>query len=72
MELLSEYTGFISSYQLLITAACTNTGSKMKGSSPEQLTGDNLYLDIAKPGYLFHGYSSGMHLLAFRMCLKKN
>ena len=29
---MSEHTGFISSYQLLITAACTNTGGKMKGS----------------------------------------
>ena len=32
MERMSEHTGLISSYQLLITAACTNTGSKTKGS----------------------------------------
>ena len=32
MKHLSEHTGLISSYQLLITAACTNTGGKMKGS----------------------------------------
>ena len=32
MERMSEHTGLISSYQLLITAACTNTGRKMKGS----------------------------------------
>ena len=32
MERMSEHTGLISSYQLLITAACTNTGGKMKGS----------------------------------------
>ena len=32
MERMSEHTGLISSYQLLITAACTNTGSKMRGS----------------------------------------
>ena len=31
MKRMSEYTGIISSYQFLITAACTNTGSKMKG-----------------------------------------
>ena len=31
MERMSEHTGLISSYQLLITAACTNTGGKMKG-----------------------------------------
>ena len=32
MERMSEHTGIISPYQLLITAACTNTGGKMKGS----------------------------------------
>ena len=32
MERISQHTGLISSYQLLITAACTNTGGKMKGS----------------------------------------
>ena len=34
MEHMSGRTGFISSYPLLVTAACTNTGSKMKGSRP--------------------------------------
>ena len=34
MERMSGHTGLISSYQLLITAACTNTCRKMKGSSP--------------------------------------
>ena len=34
MERMSEHTELISSYQLLITAACTNTGGKMKGSHP--------------------------------------
>ena len=34
MECMSEHTDLISSYQLLITAACTNTGGKMKGSHP--------------------------------------
>ena len=61
MGRMSDHTGLISSYQLLITAACTNTGGKMKGSHPEQLTGAHLYLDTAKSGYLFHGYSGGMH-----------
>ena len=32
MKCMSEHTGLISSYQLLITAACTNTGGKMKDS----------------------------------------
>ena len=34
MKCMSEHTDLISSYQLLITAACTNTGGKMKGSHP--------------------------------------
>ena len=34
MKRMSEYTGLIGSYQLFITAACTNTGCKMKGSHP--------------------------------------
>ena len=32
MERMNEHIGLISSYQLLITAACTDTGCKMKGS----------------------------------------
>ena len=32
METMGEHTGLISSYQLLITAACTNTVGKMKDS----------------------------------------
>ena len=31
MARMSEHTGLIRTYQLLITAACTNTSSKMKG-----------------------------------------
>ena len=34
MERMSEHTGLISSYQLLITVACTNIGGKMKASHP--------------------------------------
>ena len=34
MERMSEHTCLIISYQLHITAACTNTGCKMKGSRP--------------------------------------
>ena len=60
MERMSEHTGLISSYQLLITAACTNTAARWKADAPEQLTGAHLYLDIAKSGYLFHGYAGGM------------
>ena len=60
MECMREQTGLISSYQLLITAACTNTGGKMKGSHPEQLTGAHLYLDIAKSGYLLHAVGNVM------------
>ena len=32
MERMSEHTGLISSYQPLITAACSNTGGQMKSS----------------------------------------
>ena len=31
MRRMSEHTGLIRSYQLLVTAACTNTSGKMKG-----------------------------------------
>ena len=51
---MSEHMGLISSYQLLITAACTNTGGRWKAATPKHLTGAHLYLDIAKSGYLFH------------------
>ena len=60
MERMSEHIGFFSSYQFLITAACTNTGGKMKDSHAEQLTGAHLYLDIAKSGYLFHAVGNAM------------
>ena len=62
MERMSEHTGIISSYQLLITAACTNKGGKMKGSHPEQLTGAHLFLDIAKSGYLFHAVGNVLYI----------
>ena len=60
MEHMSEHTGLISSYQLHTSAAFPNTGCK-KAAASEQLTGAHLYLD--KPGYLYHGYSSGMQHL---------
>ena len=34
--------------------------ARWKAAAPERLTGAHLYLDIAKSGYLFHGYSGGM------------
>ena len=34
MEHMSEHTGLISSYQLIISGACSYTGGKMKGSHP--------------------------------------
>ena len=60
MECMSEHTGLISSYQLLVIAACTDT--RWKAAPTEQLTGAHLYLDIAKSGYLFHGFAGGMTL----------
>ena len=35
--------------------------ARWKVASPEQLTGAHLYLDIARSGNLFHGYSGGMN-----------
>ena len=40
-------------------------------AAPKQLTGAHLYLDIAKPGYLFHGYSSGMNEVYTRDKVKR-
>ena len=50
---MSEHTGLISSYQLIITAASPNTGDKVKGSCPRATDRSHVYLDIAKTGYLF-------------------
>ena len=47
MGRMSEHTGLISSHQLLITAACTNTGGKMKDSRHIAADRYQLYLDIA-------------------------
>ena len=33
--------------------------ARWKVAAPEQLAGAHLYLDIAKSGYLFHGYFGG-------------
>ena len=38
--------------------------TKRKAVAPEQLIGAHLYLDIARSGYLFHGYSAGIMLYA--------
>ena len=35
--------------------------ARWKAADAEQLTGSHLYLDIAKSGCLFHGFSGGMH-----------
>ena len=32
----------------------------IKTAAPQELTGAHLYLDIAKSGYIFHGYFGGM------------
>ena len=56
MECISEHTGLISSYQLLITAACT----RWKAATRVHLTGAYLYLDKPVSGYLFDVYSGDM------------
>ena len=37
----------------------------MKGSHPEKLNSAHLYLNIAKSGYFFRGYSGGMGINHF-------
>ena len=55
MECMSEQANLISSYH-----CCLYTqAARWKAGAPEQLTCAHLYLDIAKSGYLFHGYSGG-------------
>ena len=34
---------------------------RWKAAAPKQLTGGHLYVDIAKSGYIFHGFSCGMY-----------
>ena len=60
MERMSEHTRLISSYQLLITAACTNTGGKMKGSHSRAADRYPFVPDIAKLGYFFHALGNVM------------
>ena len=56
-------------YQLLITAACTNTDGKMKGSHSRAADRCPLYLDIAKSGYLFHAVGNVMRRSHYRFIL---
>ena len=48
MERMSEHTGLVSSYQSLITAACTNTGG-WKAAAPEQMKGSRPRADDRCP-----------------------
>ena len=48
----------ISSLSLLLVQT---QAARWKAATPEQLTDAHLYLDIARSGYLFHGYSNGMN-----------
>ena len=47
----------ISSFSLLLVQT---HAARWQAAVPEQLTGAHMYLDIAKSGYCFHGYSGGM------------
>ena len=62
MERISEHTGLIISYQLLIAVACTTQAARWKAARPEQLTCAHLYLDIAKSGYFFHAVGRVMDM----------
>ena len=48
---------FISSLTLLLVQTQV---ARWKAATPEQLTNAHLYLDIAKSGYLFYEFSSGV------------
>ena len=54
---MREHTGPISSWSLLLVQTQV---ARWKAAAQEQLTGAHLYLDIAKSGYLCHGFSCGM------------
>ena len=60
MERMSEHTCLISSLSLLLVQT---EAARWKAATPQQLTGAKLYLDIAKSGYLFHGYSGVINSL---------
>ena len=60
MECMSEHAGLISSVSLLLLLLVQTQAAKWKAAAPEQLTCAHLYIDIAKSGSLFHGYSGGM------------
>ena len=64
MVRMSEHTGLISSYQLLIAAACTSTGGKMKDSRHRA--------DDRCPFVLRHSLSQVTSFMQWEMlCLKK-
>ena len=62
MEHMSERTCLISSLSLLLVQTQV---ARWKAANTEQLTSAHLYLDIAKSGYLFRGFSSGMVSLQY-------
>ena len=66
MERMSKHTGLISSYQLLITAACTNPGYKHRQQDVRQPLKSSWPVPIctktiAKSGYLFHAVGNVMN-----------
>ena len=59
MECLSEQalSAPISYLSLLLVQTQV---ARWKAAAPDQLNGSHFYINIAKSGYFFHGYSSGM------------
>ena len=60
---MREHTGPISSWSLLLVqtqVARWKAAAQEQLTAQKQLTGAHLYLDIAKSGYLCHGFSCGM------------
>ena len=54
----------ISSLSLLLVQT---QAERWKAAAPKQLTSAHMYLDLAKLGYLFHGYSCGMMIWSFAL-----
>ena len=66
MECMSEHTGLISSLSLLLVQS---QAARWKAATPEQLTGAQLYLNIAKSGYLFHAVGNVTEHFCPSICL---
>ena len=66
-QVLSAHISSLSLFLVQTQAA------RWRAAAQEQLTGAHLYLDIAKSGYFFHGYSSNMtYVFIYLNCIFAN